>query len=234
MISPTTSPELFAGSSTSLSSTGSGSSATTSATDMDKNSFLKLLVTQLKNQDPMSPLQPYEFAAQLAQFSSVEQLTQLNQGMADQSLQTAANGMMTKTAFSAALIGREVVANGDKVSVPASGSASVRFELASGAAHATLKVYDANDKEISSKDLGSLAAGVQTAKVPGDVPAGNYHYAIEATDSAGATVSVQTFTSGVVNAVHFGQNGIVLDLGGMEVSIDDLNEILASSAGGTP
>jgi flagellar basal-body rod modification protein FlgD len=229
MISPTTSPDLFTASSSSV---GSSGAATTSATNMDKNAFLKLLVTQLKNQDPLSPLQPYEFAAQLAQFSSVEQLTQLNQGMADQSAQTQANGLLTKTSFSAALIGREVVANGDKVSVPSSGSATVRFEVGGGAAHATLKVYDANDKVISTKDLGALAAGVQTAKLPGDVPAGTYHYAIEATDSTGASVAVQTFTSGVVSAVHFGRDGVVLDLNGLEVSIDDLNEILSSSAGG--
>ena len=220
MITPTTSPELFGASST-------GTASTASNQTLDKNAFLQLLVTQLKNQDPMSPLQPYEFAAQLAQFSSVEQLTQLNQGLSDQNAQTQANALLAKTSVSAALIGRQIVASGDQVAVPASGDATVRFEVA-GAAHATLKVYDDTDHVIATKDLGALAAGVQSAKLPGGIPAGNYHYAIEAVDGQGAAVASQTFTSGVVNAVHYGRDGIVLDLGGIDVSIDDLNEILAA------
>lgn len=74
---------------------------------MGKEDFLKMLIAQLKNQDPMNPLQGTEFAAQLAQFSSVEQLTNLNSTL------TAQNQRYTElvNAQSIGLIGKEVTAN---------------------------------------------------------------------------------------------------------------------------
>src|SRR5262245_59898425 len=84
------------------SSAAAAASAPSSGRDsIGKDAFLQLLVTQLRNQDPTSPLQPYEFAAQLAQFSSVEQLTQLNAGVSALGGQSQLNTLMSETAFSA-------------------------------------------------------------------------------------------------------------------------------------
>src|SRR5204863_5126394 len=75
--------------------------------------FMKLLVAQLQNQDPLNPLDSANFSAQLAQFSSLEQLTQINQHLADQ-----ATGPTGATAFEAVgFLGRDVEAADDAMTV---------------------------------------------------------------------------------------------------------------------
>ncbi len=73
--------------------------------ELGKEAFLHLLITQLKNQDPLNPLKDSEFVAQLATFSSLEQLGNLNKGMDKMASQTMQQNLLT----SASMIGREVV-----------------------------------------------------------------------------------------------------------------------------
>ena len=124
MITPTTSPQYFA-----TSSTGSSASTTPSGS-LDKNAFLKLLVAQLKHQDPMSPMDGKDLAAQLAQFTSVEQLQNLNTAMATQTQASQMATLVGQSSLSASLIGRQVEAAGDQVMVPSSGSPSVKVDVA--------------------------------------------------------------------------------------------------------
>ena len=97
MISPTTSPDLF---SNGLSTTAAPKK------QLDKDAFLQLLVAQLKNQDPLSPLQPHEFAAQLAQFTSVEQLKTLNENVLSQTEASHMASLISQTSLAASLVVR--------------------------------------------------------------------------------------------------------------------------------
>jgi flagellar basal-body rod modification protein FlgD len=212
MISPTSAASLF------------GSTTQTDRTQIDKDQFLTLLVTQLRNQDPLSPLQPHEFAAQLAQFTSVEQLTQLNSAMDTQTQTIQLGHLLGEATFSATLLGRNVVVEGNQVEIPSNGQASVRFET-SGAGEAQLRLLDDNGNEIAKRDLGHVTDGRQTVALPSDLPAGKYHYEITVKDSADKDVSVKTFTTGAVDAVYFRNGQIVLRLGNIEVSMDGLSEI---------
>ena len=135
MISPTTAPQYFGTSST----TDTGPKQT-----LDKDAFLTLLVAQLKHQDPTSPLQPHELAAQLAQFTSVEQLTQLNSSMESQTAAAHMATLVGQTSLSASLIGRQVLALGDQVTIPTSGSGSVHLEVGTGGGAATLKLMNSS------------------------------------------------------------------------------------------
>jgi flagellar basal-body rod modification protein FlgD len=191
---------------------------------LGKDEFLKLLVTQLRNQDPLSPLQPHEFAAQLAQFSSVEQLTQLNDRLATQTDAVNLGALISKTALSASLIGRTVVAAGDQVEIPASGSGVIRAEFA-GPGQATLRLLDSAGNTVATRDLGTVAAGRQSLTLPADLPPGTYHYALAVTATDGSAVGVTTYSSGVVDGVFFQNGQIVLRMGGLEVSLDALAEI---------
>lgn len=203
----------------------SATSSTLGAGGLGRDEFLKLLVTQLRNQDPLSPLAPHEFAAQLAQFSSVEQLTQLNDAVALQSQAVEYAALIGKTAFSAALIGKSVAVAGDRVVIPESGAAKLRFEVGGSGGRATLKLFDDSGHEVATRELGSLAPGRQSLTLPQDLPPGRYRYTIEIKDADDAAVPVTTYTTGNVDGVYFKNGEIVLRIGGSEIPLDDLAEI---------
>ncbi len=216
MISPTTSPELFS------------SGLTTQITQkkqLDKDAFLTLLVTQLKNQDPLSPLQPHEFAAQLAQFTSVEQLKSLNENVLAQTEASHLASLISQTSLAASLVGRQVVTVGDQVNIPSTGQAQIRVDVGGAGGMATLAIKDANGAVIATRDLGKLTPGQQTLKLPGDLPPGNWRYELTVKGAKDAAVDVTPFTTGVVTAIEFKNGRIMLKLGSIEVSLDDLIQI---------
>jgi flagellar basal-body rod modification protein FlgD len=222
-----------------ISSALASSAASANRTSLAKNDFLMLLVTQLKNQDPLSPLQPHEFAAQLAQFTSVEQLQELNAGVARQEESLAMATLLSKTSFSAALLGRKVVAAGDRVVIPASGSTQVKVEIGGAGGRAKLRLFDTSGREVATRELGALPPGRQTLTLPGDLSAGTYRYQIEVKGADDKAVNVTTYTTGIVDGISFLDGRIVLKIGTLEIALDDLAEIepgatAATAAGEAP
>ena len=191
-----------------------------------KDEFLKMLVTQLRHQDPMNPMQGQEVAAQLAQFSSVEQLVELNRQMGEQAggsadlLQSLNNNVALST------IGRSVLAVGDQVGIPAGGDASstrVTFSVGDNGGRATLKLLGADGSVIGTRALGMVGPGKQSVELgsaAAGLPPGSYRYAVEIADATGAAVPVQTFTSGTVDGVRYGESGAVLTAGPRTIGID--------------
>ncbi len=206
---------------TSLSGTGLNSKV-----DLNKQAFLQLLVTQLKNQDPLSPLQPYEFAAQLAQFSSVEQLNNLNDAVNNESANLVSQTLVGKTNLSASLVGKTVLVEGDQVVVPSSGNGSVQFDVGAGGGAGTLVVKDSTGHEIVNESVGQLSAGRQTLNLPANLPAGTYTYTVTVKGQNNTTIPVATFTSGQVTGVEFNDGKIQLRLGAdLKVDLDSLAAI---------
>jgi flagellar basal-body rod modification protein FlgD len=209
---------------------GAGSSApeATSKTNLGKNDFLTLLVTQLKNQDPLSPLQPHEFAAQLAQFSSVEQLSQLNEGMATQSQMTQLVALLSKTNFGASLIGRQVLAVDDQVACTQGVASKVRVEIGGNGGSGTLTLKDKLGRVVATRELGSLPPGMQTLTLPADLPTGTYTYSLQVKGPGDTDVPVQTYTTGVVRGVVLKDGALVLQVGDLEIPLDAITEIVSA------
>ena len=205
--------------------TPTGSSSTSGQIGMGRDDFMTLLLTQLQHQDPLNPMQPHEFAAQLADFSSVEQLSQIQQDMGYQLQSLQLTAALSKTTFSAALLGRSVLAEGNQVTIPEEGSGQIQVEVGDGGGDAVLKLLDSDGHEVASRELGHVDAGRQTLDLPDDLPPGTYTYKLEVSDGDGESVSVKTFTAGVVSRVLFEPGGIVLQIGDMKVSLDSLVEI---------
>ena len=138
-----------------LNSGGSSSSAAgESATDEIQNRFLTLLVTQLKNQDPLNPLDNTEITSQLAQMSTVRGVEQLNT-----TLSSLVDSLADTQAMQAAsLIGKTVLVPGSHLTL-ANGSAYGGINLAKAAEQVVVSIVDASGNVVQTQNLGANEAG---------------------------------------------------------------------------
>lgn len=187
---------------------------------LGKNQFLKLLVAQLQHQDPLNPMQGDQMAAQLAQFSSLEQLQQINATLADQTTATSSVLGALQAGAAISTIGHAVIALGDQVRIGGSQGSTTVTANAAGAGEGTLHIYNAAGAEVGTRSLGHVIGGKQTFSI-GDaakgLPEGNYTYSIDVKDPSGNAVGVQTYMTGTVTGVGSGQNGVTIEMGGLSV-----------------
>ena len=204
-----------------LSKTSTTSSTTSTMKSVGKDEFMKLLLAQLKNQDPLKPMDGTDFAAQLAQFSSLEQLTNLNTAIQTQSV----NQMTLGYAQSVNMIGKEVVAAGNTVTANG-GSTDLSYNLASDAQSVTISILDKNGKLVTTLKESAQKAGMnKTTWDCSAVEKGDYTYQVTATDSSDGLVTADTMAAGLVTAVHFRNNQILATVNGREVSLSDITSI---------
>lgn len=197
-------------------------SPTSSMKSVGKDEFMKLLLAQLKNQDPLKPMDGTDFAAQLAQFSSLEQLKNLNNTLETQSV----NQMTLGYSQSVNMIGKEAVSNSGNTVTANGQTAELNYRLAKDAQNVTISIMDKNGKLIKTWDESAKVAGMNSATWDcSGVEKGDYTYQITAKDSFGAPVTADTMTTGVVTAVHFRSNQILVTLNGREVPLSDIVEI---------
>jgi flagellar basal-body rod modification protein FlgD len=195
-------------------------SATNSATGknaLGKDAFLQLLVTQLKNQNPLEPQDNGEFVAQLAQFSSLEGITSLN----DTVTGLASNYNSSQALQASSLVGRSVIAPGDKAVVDTSKSMTGTVVIPDSVPAATLKITDKDGKAVRTIDLGSQSAGNASFIWDGKddagktVESGTYSFAAT-TSIDDQAVALITYLPATVNSVTISQTGgeLMLNLAG--------------------
>jgi flagellar basal-body rod modification protein FlgD len=204
------------------------------ATDVGgKDQFMQLLVAQLKNQDPLSPLQPHEFAAQLAQFTQLEELVKVNDGLEKQLESNALTTLAMQTNLGASLIGKQVVTGGDLVAATAGQPTPLLMDVPPGGGTAIATFKDASGAVVATRELGSLRGGRQTVDVEG-LPEGVYHYSVEVKGANGVPVAASTFTAGTVDGVHFENGTLMLRMGRIKVPMTQLAEINPGTGAATP
>ena len=176
---------------------------------MGKDSFMKLLVTQLSNQDPMAPSDPTEFVSQLAQFTSLEQLVGVNEGLNILALTQAA----ATSAQMVAYVGKEVTIDDSALHVTGDEErVGISFELPERATSLEITVRDESGEVVRTLDLGGHMAGpVHSSFEPTDdqgqpLPPGTYHYEVTATNADGEPIDVREQSTGFVESVVF-ENG---------------------------
>ena len=196
---------------------------------MGKEEFLKLFVAQMKNQDPLNPMQGEELAAQLAQFSSVEQLINLNQQLEAQAGSSASMIQALQNGSAANLIGREVFASGDAVVIPEDGSGSVTVDVANAGGAGVLHVFDLSGREVGTRELGTISGGRQTIELGAaaeGLAAGGYTYSVEVVDGKGEAVPVQTYSRGTVDGIRYHADGPYLTSGPLMIPLGSVVEVL--------
>jgi len=188
---------------------------------LGKDEFLTLLVAQLKNQDPTNPMDGQQMAAQLAQFTSVEQLMAINEKLAAQATTDDATAKAISNSTAIAAIGKAVTAVGNEVELPAGGDARVRG-IVQGTGQGTLSLRDARGTVVASRDLGLVRAGDQTfvlGELAAGLPAGTYTWQLDVRTTQGAVVPVTHFITGRVSGVEYGPAGAMLVAGRLRIPV---------------
>ncbi len=202
-----------------------GTSATDStATDAktlagNYSTFLNLLTAQIKNQDPLSPMDTTQWTNQLVQYSSVEQQLKGNQYLA----QMAANNSVGSMSAAVGYIGKTVTADVNTATL-SNGQASWNYSLGTDAAKATLKVLDSSGNIIWTGDAPDLGKGVHSFKWDGKdtngrtMPNGaDYTLSITAKTSSDTDIDTAVGVTGVVTAADSSSGTVMLRLGDTEV-----------------
>ena len=198
---------------------------------LGKEEFLQLLVAQLSNQDPLNPLEGQEFAAQLAQFSSVEALLNIESALGENASLSALIAQSTNSGVAAGLIGKTVSATGSDVNWNGSDETSVNFDLDSSADTVTVRILTSSGVVVRTIELSGLEAGENNVAWDGKTDAGDvadsgaYTFEASAKGFEGEDVSVTTHTHGVVDRVSFTSDGIVLWIGDVSLKMSDITSV---------
>ena len=210
--------------------TKAGTAAGNSRTELGKDDFLQLLTMQLRYQDPMNPLENTEFIAQMAQFTSLEQLQNINKTLetdkgSEGDLQLAfENNLVTS------LIGKDVEIAANEVEF-AGKDAEMSYSIGAGARSATLSVTDARGQLVRQFELdvaqphGSVVWDGKS-EAGGKVPEGAYRVTVEAEGFGGAVVTAEALERVRVEAVRYGEGQSHIWAGGRELTMGDLRGVL--------
>ncbi|MDB4975575.1 MAG: flgD [Myxococcaceae bacterium] len=205
----------------------SSAAAITGGNGLGPDDFMKLLVAQLKNQDPNNPLDTKELVTQLSQLTCVQELVTIGSKMGN--LTTATNGMAANQ--SAGLIGKMVSGLANSANLGSTGTAASAVTLGESADKATVSVSNAAGKVVQTFPLASLAAGPQAIKWDGKTtdgsraPEGTYTFAVTATNKAGNPIAADMTVSGVVSGVYYDNGYPELAVGSARVPLTNINSI---------
>lgn len=198
---------------------------------LDKDAFFKLMLAQMKNQDPTNPLKPHEMSAQLANFSSLEQMQNINTTLTEMK-----NGQKPTEQFQALnLLGKAVSGDSARVvRVKGDKFHDFGFNLPKGG-EATIRVRNEAGEIVRTYELKGLKEGQNKISWNGlderglPMNAGEYAFMIEAKDPNGQKLHVKTDFEGVISGVNYTPEGPVLLIGNQTVRLSEVKKIVDPS-----
>ena len=212
----------------------SGSSAATKTSSLDNSraslagnfdTFLSILTTQLKNQNPLDPLDTNQFTQQLVQFTGVEQQLKTNTFLESLLSSTQNAGRMDAVSY----IGKQVTVSGKTTQLSGT-HAMWGYNAEANVANATITVKNAQGNTVYTQS-GSLAMGNGTFAWDGIAndgqpqPDGLYTINIEGTNISGKPVKVTSSSIGIVSAVDFSSGTPMVTVGAAKVPLSDISEV---------
>jgi flagellar basal-body rod modification protein FlgD len=195
---------------------------------LDQVDFLKLFVAQLKFQDPMEPMDNYQMASQMAQFSLVEGMNKMTDSLKNmETSQVAANNLQA-----GALVGKQVEVNGNGLTVSA-GKVSEGFYQLEKPGRVAINIFDARGGLVRTLELGRQDTTKQKLAWDGKnlggtaLPDGQYSFRVTALDEKDQSIPVTTTMTGKVDGVSFDSAGPLLKIGTKQVRLSEIIAILA-------
>ncbi|SEQ11451.1 flagellar basal-body rod modification protein FlgD [Devosia sp. YR412] len=211
----------------------SAAAATTSKTAASRatiadnfDTFLSILTTQLKNQNPLDPMDTNQFTQQLVQFTGVEQQLKTNEFLETLML----SGQNTAKSDAVSYIGKEVTSSGKTGELTDSSAAFWAYSADAAAANASITIKNASGQVVYNQ-TGPLGSGPGTFRWDGKgsdgamKPNGVYTIDITGKDSNGKDVKISTASIGIVTAVDFTGDVPVLTVGSRKVTITDVTDV---------
>ncbi len=193
---------------------------------LGKDAFLRLLITQLKNQNPLNPMNNTQFISQMAQFSALEQTSNLAKSFSE--FENGFNASMQLEA--ASLVGKKASVNSNEVDVIAGKSGVIGFKLPQKA-FVYVKIMDSKGNVIDSEKLGWLERGMHkytwsaTNSQGVKVPDGSYTYEVEAIESNGTHLQLSGTKDGVITGVKFDSGKIYVEINGVDYPLSSVTEL---------
>ncbi|MBC2711748.1 MAG: hypothetical protein HGJ94_12405 [Desulfosarcina sp.] len=194
---------------------------------LGKDDFLTLLVAQLQHQDPLSPAESTEFTAQLAQFSSLEQLQNIDATLNGFEVYQSTLNNIQSTGF----IGKTVTATGSMFGVNGGNPDPIRFDLSNDADSVYIQIYDNYGGFVADIQAGGRQVGEQQVAWDGRdsngtaVADGTYSFTVMAMNTDGSIVSSTSYTNGVVTGIDYKTGATKLLINDCEVPISSVIRI---------
>ena len=183
--------------------------------EMAKEDFLQMLITQLKHQDPLNPMDGTEFTAQLAQFSSLEQLANMNVNLEKMDQRQSSMDNIN----SVGLIGKSVLTEGNHL-IADGGNVEITYRLKDDIAEGVIEIYRADGTVMDTIEIGSRGPGEYThVWDSGAVQGGNYSFRLTAENDKGGYAAWTPLMMGIVTGVTFKDDDVYLSVNGEEMAM---------------
>jgi len=198
---------------------------------LGKDDFLQLLVTKLQNQDPLKPMEDEDFIAQLAQFSSLEQMYNIAEAVTEANQLDYLQMQSLNNSMAAGFVGKDVQANYSGVYIEGDNSPQISFTMSQYAREVKFHIKDAQGNVVNTLTRNEVTPGVHSFKWDGKDNLGNRvddgYYTIEAvaTDGGGGTFTPELSLVGTVEAVFYRDSLAYLRVEGVEIPLGDITAI---------
>lgn len=198
---------------------------------LGKDDFLQLLIAKLEHQDPLKPMEDEDFIAQLAQFSSLEQMYNIAEGISSSNEWDYLQMQSINNVMASGLIGKDVMATYGGVYVDQTNTPQITYTLNSPADEVTFTVKDAYGNTVATITQDSVDVGVNTFAWDGCDSQGNrvdegyYNLEATATTASGAAITPSLSLTGRVEAIVYRDGSAYLRVNGTEVALGDISAI---------
>ncbi len=194
---------------------------------MGKDEFLKLFIAQVKHQDPLNPLDAFQFTAQLAQFTQIEQLINLNRAVEDLQWLQGHSVILQAVGF----IGKEITSTEDSLWFDGDEATAIHYRLGHEVKDLKAMIYDEGFHLVRVISLGRKGPGEGTIRWDGlndqgeSMPAGRYYFRLEAVDEGGNPTEVSSFIRGRVTGLRVQDGTVCLMLGDLPVPLSTVTSV---------
>jgi len=203
---------------------------TTATKDLGQDQFLKLLTYQLKSQDPLNPVDNQAFAAQLAQFSQLQELTDIKTLLQNQANTNTSLAQQITNSTLPGMIGKTATISTDTIAFAGESSTSLGYTLPGNAAGATLSITDSSGKVIRTCDISGTNLNQGDHKYTWDgkdgsgnaLGSGNYTFSVSYNTGSGSASSADTFINGKISGVKFKTDGTAIVINNYDYSLQNI------------